>query len=328
MAEVISKNEMHKYTRTDKRLVESYQEELAQIKTILKNNPKGMTVSDIAHEININRNSVAKYLDILHISGHVDMLTFGPAKVYFPSSRIPLNALLTFTHDYIALLNKDLKFLQVSENLLKFINIQRSDIIGKPIQTFTVSFFKIPELAQNAKKALEGAEYSIEKQFLQHNQRFYLHIKHIPTTFDDGEPGVTLVIEDITDRKQTEEKMRRTIQEWETTFNSISDMIFIQDNDYTILRANRSFAEFLQLTPQDCIGKKCHQLLHSRNDSPASCPCPQIQQTKKATTVEFYEPHLNKHLEITALPIFSESGEITGSVHILKDLTGKKPKEV
>jgi PAS domain S-box-containing protein len=256
------------------------------------------------------------------------MLTFGPAKVFFPSSRIPLNALLNFTHDYIVLLNRELKFLQVSENLLKFIEIQRSEIIGRPIQTFSVSFFQIPELAQNAKKALEGTEHSIEKQYTQKNQLFYLHIKHIPTTFDDGEPGVTLVIEDITDRKQTEEKMRRTIQEWETTFNSISDMVFIQDNNFFILRANRSFAEFLHSTPEECVGKKCHQLLHNMNNSPSTCACQQVQKTKKTTTVEFYEPHLNRYLEITASPIFTDSGEITGSVHIMKDITERKQKQV
>ena len=287
-----------------------------------------MTVSDIAREIHINRNSVAKYLDILLISGHVEMLTFGPAKVFFPSSRIPLNALLNFTHDYIVLLNRELKFLQVSENLLKFIEIQRSEIIGRPIQTFSVSFFEIPELAQNAKKALEGTEHSIEKQYIQNKQLFYLRIKHIPTTFDDGEPGVTLVIEDITDRKQTEEKMRRTIQEWETTFNSISDMVFIQDNNFFILRANRSFAEFLHSTPEECVGKKCHQLLHNMNNSPSTCACQQVQKTKKTTTVEFYEPHLSRYLEITASPIFTDSGEITGSVHIMKDITERKQKQV
>jgi len=287
-----------------------------------------MTVSDIAHEIHINRNSVAKYLDILLISGHVEMVTFGPAKVFFPSSRIPLTALLNSTHDYIVLLNRELKFLQVSENLLKFIEIQRSEIIGRPIQTFTVSFFEIPELAQNAKKALEGAEQSIEKQYIQNKQLFYLRIKHIPTTFDDGEPGVTLVIEDITDRKQTEEKMKRSIHEWETTFNSISDMIFIQDNDFFILRANRSFAEFLHRTPEECVGKKCHQLLHNLNNSHSSCPCQQVQKTKKTVTVEIYEPHLGRYLEITASPIFTDSGEITGSVHIMKDITERKRKEV
>jgi PAS domain S-box-containing protein len=308
--------------------VESYQEELAQIKTILKNNPKGMTVSDIAHEIHINRNSVAKYLDILLISGHVEMVTFGPAKVFFPSSRIPLTALLNLTHDYIALLNRELKFLQVSENLLRFIEIQRSDIIGKPIQTFAVSFFEIPELAQNAKKALDGTEHSIEKQYIQNKQLFYLRIKHIPTTFDDGEPGVTLVIEDITERKQTEEKMRRTIQEWETTFNSISDMVFIQDSDFFILRANRSFAEFFHMTPEECVGKKCHQLLHSLDTSPSTCPCPQVQKTKKTTTVEFYEPHLGRYLQVTASPIFTDNGDITGSVHIRRDITYRKQKEI
>jgi PAS domain S-box-containing protein len=308
--------------------VESYQEELTQIKTILKNNPKGMTVSDIAHEIHTNRNSVAKYLDILLISGHVEMVTFGPAKVFFPSSRIPLAALLNFTHNYIALLNRELKFLQVSENLLKFIEIQRSEIIGRPIQTFSVSFFEIPELAQNAKKALEGTEHSIEKQYIQNNQLFYLRIKHIPTTFDDGEPGVTLVIEDITEQKQIEAKMKRAIQEWEITFNSISDMVFIQNNDFLIIRANRTFAEFLNMTPEECVGKKCHQLLHSKNESPSFCPGPQVQKTKKTTTVEFYEPHLDRYLEITASPIFTDIGEITGSVHVMRDITERKRKGI
>jgi PAS domain S-box-containing protein len=256
------------------------------------------------------------------------MVTFGPAKVFFPSSRIPLTALLNSTHDFIVLLNRELKFFQVSENLLKFIEIQRSEIIGRPIQTFAVSFFEIPELAQNAKKALEGAEQSIEKQYIKNKQLFYLWIKHIPTTFDDGEPGVTLVIEDITDRKQNEEKMKRSIHEWETTFNSISDMIFIQDNDFFILRANRSFAEFLHRTPEECVGKKCHQLLHNLNNSHSSCPCQQVQKTKKTATVEIYEPHLGRYLEITASPIFTDSGEITGSVHIMKDITERKRKEV
>jgi len=307
--------------------VESYQEELAQIKTILKNNPKGMTVTDIAREIQINRNSVAKYLDILLISGQAEMVTFGPAKVFFPSSRIPLSALLNLTRDYIVVLNKELKFLQVSENLLKYFDIPRSEIIGRSLDSFSVSFFQIPEIAQNAKKALEGKELTIEKQYTSTDRAFYLRIKHIPTTFEDGEPGATLLIEDITDRKVTEEKMKRIIQEWETTFNSISDMVFIQDNEFSILRANRSFADFLHRTPEECIGKKCHQLLHDTTRSHASCPCTKVHQTKKPATVEFYEPHLGKYLEISASPIFTDNGAIVGSVHIMKDISERKRKD-
>ncbi len=307
--------------------MESYQEELAQIKIILKNNPKGMTVTDIAREIRVNRNSVAKYLDILLISGHAEMVTFGPAKVFFPSSRIPLSALLNFTNESIALLDRELKFLQASENFLKFFEIQRSDVIGRPINIFSDSIFKTPELAQNARRALEGKELTVEKQYQITNHKLYLRIKHIPTTFDDGEPGVTLIIEDVTDWKQTEEKMKQTIKEWEITFNSISDMVFIQDNEFSILRANRSFTDFLHMKLEECIGKKCYDLLHGLSSPHSSCPCKIVHQTKKPATVEFYEMHLDKYLEISASPIFTDEGDIAGSVHILKDITERKKKE-
>jgi PAS domain S-box-containing protein len=307
--------------------VESYQEELSQIKTILKNNPKGMTVTDIAREIKINRNSVAKYLDILLISGHAELVTFGPAKVFFPSSRIPLSAMLNFTHDYIALLDRELKFLQVNENLLEFLNIQRDDIIGRPIGSITLSIFQNPEMAQHAQRALEGKELTIEKRYTVNDNSLYLRIKHIPTTFDDGEPGVTFIIEDITERKRTEEKMKQAVKEWETTFNSITDMISIQNDQFCILRANQAFADFLHMNLEDCIGKKCYELLHGTKEKHHSCPCVQIQRSKKPETIEYFEPHLGRHLEISASPIIDDNGEITGSVHIIKDITERKKKQ-
>jgi len=304
--------------------VENYQEELAEIKTILKNNPKGMTVTDIARQMHINRNSVAKYLDILLISGHTEMVTFGPAKVFFPSSRIPLATLMDFTHEYIVILDKQLKFLQVSEPLLQFLEIQRTEIIGRPIETFSVSFFQIPELAHYAKQALSGKERTIEEKYRQNTHDIYLKIRHIPTTFDDGEPGVILLIEDITDIKQTEEKIKHGIQEWETTFNAITEMVFIQDNNFSILKANRSFANFLNIKPEECIGKKCYQLLHGTHTSSESCPCASILQTKKPTTVEVFASHLQKYLEISASPIITDTGEMSGSVHIIRDITDRK----
>jgi PAS domain S-box-containing protein len=225
------------------------------------------------------------------------------------------------------LLDRELRFLQVNENLLKFLGMPREHIINQHIEGFSASLFQLPELAHNARRALDGKELTIEKRYMHDDKVLYLRIKHIPTTFDDGEPGVTLIIEDITDRKQTEEKMRRAIQEWETTFNSITDMVFIQDNDFSILRANRSFADFMGMKPEECVGKKCYHLIHELNKSHASCPCTKVQQTKKPATVEFFEPHLSKYLEVSASPIFSDEGEISGSVHIMKDITERKKKE-
>jgi len=303
--------------------VESYQKELTHIRTILKNNPKGMTVTDISREIDINRNSVAKYLDILLISGHAEMVTFGPAKVFFPSRRIPLSAILNFTSDYIVLLDRELKFLQINDNLLNLLNVELGDIIGQNIEDFTLSIFKIPEILENAKKALDGKESSIESNYIIGSKELYLGIKHIPTTFDDGEPGVTIIIEDITKRKKSEQKMKQAVKEWEVTFNSVSDMISILDEEYNIVKVNKSFANLFNCKPEDCIGKKCYEILHGKNETHSMCPCKKVQSTKKPANVKFFEPNVGLELDITASPIFDDDGEISGSVHIMKNITKK-----
>ena len=62
--------------------MENYNQELDQIKRFLRGTSKGLTVTEIAHHIQVNRNSVAKYLDILRTSGLVEMKAVGSAKIY------------------------------------------------------------------------------------------------------------------------------------------------------------------------------------------------------------------------------------------------------
>lgn len=307
--------------------MESYQKELVRIKKILKDNPRGMTVTDIAREIDINRNSVAKYLDILLISGHAEMITFGPAKVFFPSRRIPISAMLNFTLDYIVLLDKELKVVQINDNLLNLLDISRDEIMGDYIENSTFPIFHLPDLVNHAKKALNGQDSVIETKFNYDSQEYYFRVKNIPTTFDDGEAGVTLIIEDITENKNIQEKMKEIINEWETTFNSISDLVSIHDNNFKIIKVNESFTKFFNKSPEELIGKKCHEVVHGNNDFHKSCPCSKAKKSKKPESVEFYEPYLKKYLEISVSPIINENGEITGSVHIMKDITERKSND-
>ena len=308
--------------------MESYQKELVKIKEILKENSRGMTVTDISRKIHTNRNSVAKYLDILLISGQAEMVTFGPAKVFFPSRRIPLSTLLNFTSDNIALIDKNHTILQANDNFSELINLKPEEIIGQPITTITSSVFPIPEIIHHIQKALEGKDTTIETNLQKKEEKLYLRIKYIPTTFDNGEPGVTLIIENTTDQTTTLKKMQHLNTEWETTFNAINDMISIHDTDYIIRKANKAFADFFNQSIDEIIGKKCYEVLHGTKKTYTSCPCKQIQRLKKATTVEFFEPHLEKRLEISASPIFDKNGEISGSVHIIKDITDKKSRKI
>jgi len=104
-------------------------------------------------------------------------------------------------------------------------------------------------------------------------------------------------------------------------------MISILDKDFTITRANKSFAKLFHCKPEDCVGKKCYALLHGTNKTHSLCPYKQVQSTKESVTVEFFEPHIGRKLEISASPIFNDDGEISGSVHIMKDVTEHTEKE-
>lgn len=67
-----------------------YREELALIKSQLKAHPRGPTITEVARLININRNSIAKYLDVLVTSGEVEEKDIGPAKVFFATKKFLL----------------------------------------------------------------------------------------------------------------------------------------------------------------------------------------------------------------------------------------------
>ena len=93
---------------------------LAGVRALLKNNPKGMSVSDIAAGLGMNRNSTAKYLDILSVGGQIEMRAFGPAKVYFLSQRVPLGAILNYTAEYILIIDQHYRILQVNDRFLEY----------------------------------------------------------------------------------------------------------------------------------------------------------------------------------------------------------------
>jgi hypothetical protein len=68
---------------------------------VLKHNPRGLTVTGVSKAMGMNRNSVAKYLEMLLIAGRADMKTFCASKVYCVSQRLPKAAMLSMTSDYV-----------------------------------------------------------------------------------------------------------------------------------------------------------------------------------------------------------------------------------
>ena len=203
--------------------MDSYQQEITLIQHILKENPKGMTVTDISRKIKINRNSVAKYLDIMRISGLVEMITFGPAKVYFPAKRVPISDMLNYTSDYVLTFDANMKITMINESFLSFLNADKGNILGESVHEIIRKLFDDgSEVLVGINEALEGKNFRQEIDFRKGNDFYFFVINIVPTTFEDGRQGVTMILKNITDRKIAENVLKESQENFRTLLNKMS----------------------------------------------------------------------------------------------------------
>ena len=143
-----------------------------------------------------------------------------------------------------------------------------------------------------------------------------------------GNPiGVVSITEDITERKKAEARLEQSAREWQTTFNSISDWVSVHDKDYRILKVNRAFADALKMKPEEIIGRHCYEVIHGEHEASQYCAHKEALETGKPSQREFFNHHLGIYMEVLSAPIFDESGEITTTVHIGRDITERKKME-
>lgn len=136
------------------------------------------------------------------------------------------------------------------------------------------------------------------------------------------------MIMDITERKRSEEMIFQIKHEWEETFNTITDMITIHDKDFNIIRSNRTAARILGLPFLEISERiKCYEVFHGADCPPAGCPSCESVKTGEPAMFELYEPHLNRFLEIRAIPRYGKDNELLGMIHVVRDVSERKKDE-
>ena len=116
-------------------------------------------------------------------------------------------------------------------------------------------------------------------------------------------------------------------KEWKKTFDAIADFVFIQDKDFKFVKVNKVFCDALKKKPEDLIGKKCYEILHKSDKPWPNCPLAKTLKDKRSHTEEVNDPNIGVPLLINTSPLFDKKGEVTGIVHIAKDITERKQAE-
>jgi PAS domain S-box-containing protein len=138
---------------------------------------------------------------------------------------------------------------------------------------------------------------------------------------------VLAIDRDISKRKHMEGMLIQAKIEWEDTFNAITDMITIHDTEFNILRANKAAEKILGLPILENQKAKCYQYYHGTDLPPENCASCKCLETEEPITCEMYEPHLSKYLEIRAMPLYDSGDQLSGLIHVIRDITQSRQVE-
>jgi PAS domain S-box-containing protein len=173
----------------------------AAILKALKYNPRGLTVTDVSKKVGSHRNSTGKQLEILRAEGKVEVRQIGSARVYSLSQRVPLSAFLCFTKNIILIVDQDLNVVQANDQYLNLSGLTKQELIGRNIHEGELPIVSTPE-ALGIIESTGKQQVVTELRSMTDKEEMYYKMEVIPTTFEDGDPGLTILFEDITERKQ------------------------------------------------------------------------------------------------------------------------------
>jgi PAS domain S-box-containing protein len=125
--------------------------------------------------------------------------------------------------------------------------------------------------------------------------------------------------------RQAEEALREAARQWQTTFDTASDAVCLLDRAGKILRANKAMAALLGLPFSEILGRPYILLIRSALDGGA---VPDLTRVHKSGERECLELGCGgRWFHMTADPVFDDKSRVTGSVHILADISEFKRSE-
>jgi PAS domain S-box-containing protein len=335
-----------------------YDRELSKIKNFLKGSSKGYTVTEISRAIDINRNSVAKYLDVLCISGAVELKIIGSAKIYSLTKRIPVSSILSLSSDYIFVLDDDFVIQYVNERVLDFEGKTTDDIMGKPVAQAGLALLSLPDLGGILQECTRGKDILKEIEVRTAGKAGYFRAKFVPSILENGKRGILIILDDISEIKQYQHELEETVKDrtkeltktstslkkeiiqhreiknafedserrYQTLIELAQEGIWTFDPDGLTTFVNRKMSEILGYPPDEMLGRSLFSCVSAR-DKPFLEE--RFSRIKKGSNEHFDLVFVRKdgtpaYTRLSASPSIDDQGAFIYGLFVVSDVSALK----
>ena len=116
------------------------------------------------------------------------------------------------------------------------------------------------------------------------------------------------------------EMVAKAKSEWETTFDSMSDGIFIFDPSGRLKRVNRAGAAMENSEPRNLLGRQCCDILRTSAKT-QTCVVEKAIEEGRSLIVEVIPNRLNRPILVSIEPVLDRTGSVTAAVCTARDLS-------
>ncbi len=181
------------------------------------------------------------------------------------------------------------------------------------------------------KAAIYGKSYSIDHRIILANgQERTIHIKS-EIIFDKKNDPVRVkgIVQDITERKKAEQKLRESEEKYRNIVETANEGIVLLDREGIITYLNKKMANMIGYSPEEMIGRYAWDFVASEDVTIAKSNI----EKRHLCASENYEIKLIRKdgsaiwVAINAKSLFDEGGKYVGSLSMHTDITKRKEAE-
>ncbi|HUT11710.1 MAG TPA: PAS domain S-box protein [Thermoguttaceae bacterium] len=237
----------------------------------------------------------------------------------------------------MAIVSPQKEWLEVNPHLCNMLGYSENDLIGKTWTELTHPEDRQADETQFERVLARATNrYSIDKRFVCKDGRtiYTIHSVRCLRRSDGAVDCLLTLVQDITHRKQAEDALRQSQRFLQTVIDAVPDVTVVIDRDYRVVLANRVARRRAGNWDPATHCLACFQLFHQR-DMPCAgeigpCPLKEVIRTKAPATVTHTHRDADGNVrirEISAAPIFNESGKVVQIVESARDVTERTHAE-
>lgn len=238
---------------------------------------------------------------------------------------------ITCVREGIIVFGMDLSYKIWNPFMEELSGIKASDVLGKkPWELFPA--LKDAGIVDLLKAALKGeCPPSVEFKFMGNKKTSWLVDTSVPLRSTQGEIiGVITSVQDITDRKDVEEKLKNSEERYRTLFRKMLDGFALHEiiydernnpNNYRFIDVNPSFEQMTGIKREDIIGKTVLEIMPDIEESWIK-KYGKVVLTGEPVFFQSYDATIGKYFEVNA---FKPAPDQVAS--IFTDITQRKKTE-